>query len=123
MAKSRPWQLCRLEVCTPLYSYNFDKTPQTKGWHQQGLMQFFGKWNWFTFQLFDCTFEYEPYGPLFSWRFHILGFGWYVGINPPWETKASKDLQIRCSEVENSKYFYKYVRVKNPKYKKGKHGQ
>lgn len=126
MGKSRPilkWRICGLEVYTPLFSYNFDTDNKIKGFYKQGILQFIGKWNWYTFQLFECTFEYEPYGPLYSWRFHILGFGWYVGINPPWETKQSKHIQERCDEAKNSKYFYKSVRVKNPNYKKGKNGK
>jgi len=64
--------------------------------------QFFNpkKWNWITFHFARIGFDYDRFGPLFSFDFTFAGIGFYISFNPPWETKQSKEIQKRANDIE-----------------------
>lgn len=97
--KTSKWELCEFTFLTPFGGLLYDKGIKFR---RDGLLQLFSKFNWYTWQLFDCTFEYEPYGPLFSLRVHLLGLGFYISFNPPWETIASRKLKKRVESIKSS---------------------
>ena len=58
------------------------------------------KFNWHTATLFKCEFDYDLYGPLFSFEFVIFGLGFYISVNPPCETKQSQGVKRRLKEIK-----------------------
>ena len=94
------YKLCEFYLYTPLGQLIYS---EKWSWHWDGIAQLFGKFNWYTFSLANIHCEYEPYGPQFSLNIQLLGFGFMLSINPPWETPASLHLKARCDEVFNDK--------------------
>lgn len=90
------WRFVSAYIYTPLGSLVIEEKID---WRWDGIAQLFGKYNWYTFTLANIHCEYEPYGPLYSVNIQLLGFGFYLGINPPWETPESIHLNERCKEA------------------------
>jgi len=58
------------------------------------------KFNWVGFHFFIFHVEYDPHGPIFSLNFGILGLGFYLSANPPWETRHSKELKKTMDDIK-----------------------
>lgn len=93
------------------------KLCECKTWCTWFEMLRYKNYNWIMLDLCTLQLEYDTFGPLFKFQVGLLGFNFYISFNLPWETKQSSMIQDRYNKSVNSKYFYKFVKVKNKNYK------